>query len=512
MLSLLTIFSVTFCAEKDMLLNSEAIRALRQPWRQVDIDYNAVPQIYAQVLEVDLLEPYKAPNPIGCRGSGFFINDQGYIITNSHVIEEAARIWIRIPALGRRFIEVELVGLCPEKDIALLRLPSKEYDFIQKELGYIPCLSLGDSDSVRRADEVMALGYPLGQECIKSTTGVISGRHRHMIQMSAAINPGSSGGPLLNINGEVIGINTAGYDDAQNVNYIIPINDAKIILQDLEREYLLRKPFLGIFTSSATEAMVEYLGNPAPGGAYVVEVLEGGPLYKAGVRAGDMIYEIDGNPVDIYGQIVVPWSEDRVSLIDYASRFTLGCEITGVVYRKGERFDVTLKLDRPELLPIHQICPGYDPIDYEIFGGMVVMPLTINHVRMLKDYAPGLSEFANVQRQKEPVLVITHTFPTSLLYQAHILTPGILLNKINGQEVRTLDDFRQAIQESDNGFFTIQCFDTVTMVTDNLLVVLPYEEVIEEEYSLSQIYGYQPSATVKEIMNDLAERRRALHN
>ena len=99
--------------------------------------------------------------------------------------------------------------------------------YLEKTLGEIPYLPLGDSDTAYRSDRVLTLGYPLGQESLKSTTGVISGQERDMIQISAPINPGSSGGPLLNNKGEVIGICTSGINDAQNVNYIIPINETK---------------------------------------------------------------------------------------------------------------------------------------------------------------------------------------------------------------------------------------------------------------------------------------------
>ena len=124
---------------------------------------------------------------------------------------------------------------------------------IKRVLGSIPFLPLGDSDLIHRSDEVLALGYPLGQQSLKSTTGVISGREQHLIQMSAAINPGNSGGPSLNTKGEVIGINSAGIPAAQNVGYMIPINDLKIVLADLYKVKLLRKPFLGVLFNNATD-------------------------------------------------------------------------------------------------------------------------------------------------------------------------------------------------------------------------------------------------------------------
>src|SRR5205085_8958749 len=108
-----------------------------------------------------------------------------------------------------------------------------------------------------------------GQTALKSTTGVVSGRERNFIQISAPINPGSSGGPLLNAQGQVIGINSAGIVEAQNVGYAIPINDLILILPELKVTSLLRRPFLGLFFNNGSKELVQYLGNPQPGGCYI---------------------------------------------------------------------------------------------------------------------------------------------------------------------------------------------------------------------------------------------------
>ena len=119
---------------------------------------------------------------------------------------------------------------------------------------------------------------------------MISGHEQHMIQMSAAINPGSSGGPLLNEEGKLSALMLRAFTEAQNVGYAIPINDFKIVLPDLYKTKLVRKPFLGILYNNASESLTEYLGNPQPGGCYIVEVVKGSTMYKAGVKPGDMLY------------------------------------------------------------------------------------------------------------------------------------------------------------------------------------------------------------------------------
>ncbi|MGB8367242.1 MAG: trypsin-like peptidase domain-containing protein [Candidatus Babeliales bacterium] len=489
----------------------EKIVSTAQLWRPVQEKVrDTVIQVFTQVAGIDLLQPYKPPMQGASCGSGFFINEQGDLITNAHVVNQAKSVWIQIPSLGKRIIDVEVVGISPERDLALLRVTSEMLNTIRTELGSIPYLSFGDSDLVRRSDEALALGYPLGQQSLKSTTGVISGREHHLIQTSAPINPGSSGGPLLNAKGEVIGINSAGITQAQNVGYAIPINDLKIVLPDLYKVKVLRKPFMGMLSNNGTEALTEYLQNPCPGGCYVVEVLKGSTFDTAGIRRGDMIYEINGYSVDIFGEMSVPWSEDKVSITDYASRLSIGENLNLVIYRNGERKELSVNFTAATLPAMRKIYPGYEEIDYEIFAGMVVMELTLNHIQLLGDIASGLSKYAELKNQAEQALVITHVFPNSQLFRSRTLIPGTTINEVNGMPVKTLDDFRQALRKGiGNQFLTILASDNVSRASDNVFVVLRMNKVLEEEQRLSQDYKYAMTNTAKELLH-IADAQKAI--
>jgi serine protease Do len=474
---------------------AERVVSKSEVWRPIQEKVkDTVVQVFAQVAEFDLLEPFKTPAQGSVYGSAFFINDKGELITNAHVINQAKAIWIQIPSLGKQFIDVELVGMSPDRDLALLRVTKEGYETIRKELGAIPYLPLGDSDSVRRADEVLALGYPLGQQSLKSTSGVISGREHNLIQMSAPINPGSSGGPLLNARGEVIGVNSAMVPDAQNVSYMIPINDLKIILSDLYTIKLLRKPFLGFFYNNSTDSLTDFLGNPQPGGCYVLEVIKGGTLYKAGVQRGDMIYTINGHRLDVFGEMAVPWSEDKVSVVDYVGRLSIGDDVKLVVYRKGQRKDMHVAFSQSEMPPIRRVFPGYEPIDYEVFGGMVFMELTVNHLPLLANSAPGLAKYVELRNQHEPVLVITHIFPNAYVYRSRVLAIGSTISEINGIKVSSLPDFRKALKSGiGSRYITIKASDNVGRVSDHVLVALPAEKIAQEEQRLALDYHYQMS-------------------
>jgi len=470
------------------------------PWRPIQEQVkNTVVQVFAQVAEFNMVQPYSPPHQYSVCGSGFFINEEGDIITNAHVVNQAY-VWVQIPELGRYIVNVEVIGIS-DRDIALLRVTPESLAMIKSALGSVPFLPLGDSDSVRRSDDVLALGYPLGQQSLKSTTGVVSGHEQHMIQTSAAINPGSSGGPLLNDMGQVIGINTAGVTEANNVGYAIPINDLKIVLPDLYKNKLVRKPFLGIFYNNGSEALTEYLGNPQPGGCYVVEVVKGSTLYKAGVKPGDMLYQINAYNVDFYGDMMVPWSDDKISIIDYVSRIPAGHQVSLVMYRQGVRKEFIVTLDLSELPPIRKVYPGYEEIDYEVFAGMVVMQLTLNHIHIMEKMVPGLVKFTEMKYQNEPVLLITHIFSNSQLYRMRTLTPGATINEVNGIKVTTLQELRQAFKQgSQEKFLTIKASDNHAHVSDNLLVVMPWDKILEEEPQLARAYRYPVSETAKELL------------
>jgi serine protease Do len=484
-----------------------------QLWRPVqDRVRDTVIQLFAQVSAIDLLEPYKTPQQGTACGSGFFINDQGYIITNAHVVISAKTVWGQVPSLGKRIIDMDVIGMSPERDLALLRVTEEGREIITKELGGIPYLPLGDSDLVRRSDDVLALGYPLGQQSFKSTNGIISGHEHHLIQMSAPINPGSSGGPLLNVKGEVIGVNSSGVTEAQNVGYAIPINTLKTILNDLYEIKILRKPFLGVRFNNSTESLTKFLGNPLPGGCYVIETVAGSPLEKAGVIRGDMIYEINGHAVDMYGEMSVPWSEDKISIIDYPLRLSIGDTVNIVVFRKGQKKLFTVPFNLPELQAIRSVYPGYESIDYEIFGGMVVQELNVNLIRLLGDHAPGLRKYGELKYQSEPVLIITHVFPDTQLYRGRNMPLGATLNEINGTKIKTLAEFRDVIKNSaTKEYFTIAADDNVTRAAETIFIVLAMNKIIEEETRLARDYHYQLSDTVKEVLR-LASVEKALGN
>lgn len=487
--------------------SSKGIDPSQKPIRQsptwIEIQKNSkdtVVQVYSHVSAFNWLEPYKTPAQGEGAGSGFFINENGDIITNYHVVAQASTIQIQIPTFGMERFDADLIGASPERDIALLKITDAARKKINKKLKHIPFLELGDSDDIVRSQEVLALGYPLGQTRLKSTLGIVSGRERlgyfGYIQVTTPLNPGNSGGPALNTQGRVIGINSRGVVEAQNVGYIIPINEVKSALDDLYHVKLLRKPTLGCIFTVATDEMVHYLGNPSEGGWYIAKVFDSTLLKDAGIQKDDMLFEVNGQKIDMYGELNVPWSEDKVSLFELLNRYKVGDMLNFLIYRKGKPMNISFKLEHKYLPPIRTIYPEFEKerTQYEIIGGMVVMELTLNHVGILLNKSSELVRYGRVENQHKPALIVTHVLPNSQAYKARVLRPGEIIDEVNGTKVQSLTDFREAILAHKSAeYLTVR-------TSDNLYAVLSVEKLVNDEQRLSSQFFYPISPLINELM------------
>lgn len=227
-------------------------------------------------------------------GSGFIIDKEGYIITNNHVVEGADEIKVKL-ADGREF-KAKVIGRDQKTDLALIKITT-----LFKNL---PVLSLGDSDKIRVGDWVLAIGNPFGLEhtvtqgIISATGRVIgSGPYDNFLQTDAPINPGNSGGPLINLKGEVIGINTAIIASGQGIGFAIPSNMAKNVVSQLKEKGRVVRGWIGVSVQTVTPEIAQSFGLKEPKGALVGDVVSGGPAEKAGVKRGDVIVTFNGKDI-----------------------------------------------------------------------------------------------------------------------------------------------------------------------------------------------------------------------
>ena len=237
-------------------------------------------------------------------GSGVIVSPEGYILTNNHVIEGAAEIQVTLSD-SRRAI-AQLIGADPDTDLAILRI----------ELERLPVITLGNSDTAQVGDRVLAIGNPFGVGQTV-TSGIVSalGRNQlgintfeNFIQTDAAINPGNSGGALVDVNGNLIGINTAIFSrsgGSMGIGFAIPVSTARQVLEGIVRDGQVVRGWVGIEPMELTAELIETFGLPKQSeGVIVTGVLQNGPAANAGLRPGDLLLKVAGQPVRNVGELL----------------------------------------------------------------------------------------------------------------------------------------------------------------------------------------------------------------
>jgi serine protease Do len=363
-------------------------------------------------------------------GTGFIIDPTGFILTNHHVVEGADRIMVRLT--DGRNLRAEPVGSDPDTDIALIKVDSA------RSLPYAP---LGDSDALRVGEWVIAIGNPLAYEHTV-TVGVVSFIGRKLfdssldryIQTDAAINFGNSGGPLINAEGEVIGINAAISSRASNIGFAVPINQASAILPQLRDKGRVSRGYMGVMLRDIDADLQRALRLPTASGALVQDVTPSSPGARAGLRTYDVILAVDGQPV--------PGDDALIQMI--ASREP-GSVAHIQVLRDGRPLNVTVKLaerprrDRVALRDTRQSLPARS--GQAIGLSVRELDATFASRYQLPDGTEGV--------------VVSRVEPMSPAFDADIQRGHVVL-EINRRRVRNVDDYQRLIASARPG-------DVVTM-------------------------------------------------
>jgi serine protease Do len=274
--------------------------------------------------------------PVNAMGSGFVIDSAGLVVTNNHVIDGADTIQVHFT--DGRTLKAELVGRDPKIDLAVLRVKPEQP---------LVAVQFGDSDLLRVGDWVIAVGNPFGLGGSVSL-GIVSARNRDInagpyddfIQTDAAINKGNSGGPLFNMAGEVVGINTAIYSPSGGsvgIGFSVPSRTARGIIDQLVKYGETRRGWLGVRIQSVTDDLVESLGLDKARGALIADVTPTGPAEKAGIESGDVVVEFDGRPI-----------REMKDLPRLVADTAIGKKVTVKVLRKGKEVTVTAEVGRLE--------------------------------------------------------------------------------------------------------------------------------------------------------------------
>lgn len=365
------------------------------------------------------------PRRASALGSGFIISEDGFIVTNNHVIAEADQILIELFNGGE--LEAKVIGTDPKTDIALLKVESDTP---------LPFVRFGDSDIARVGDWVMAMGNPLGQG-FSVSAGIISARNRALrgtyddfIQTDAAINRGNSGGPLFNMDGDVIGVNTAilSPNGGGSIGIGFSMSSAVVtkVVEQLKEFGETRRGWLGVRIQDVTPDVAEALNLEVAEGAMVTDVPEG-PARDAGVQQGDVIITFDGNHVP-----------DTRELVRMVGEATVGKSVRMVVYRDGKTQTLKVVLGRREDAERETVQPAAiapsEPIEEEFLGLTIrVLDKDIREQLGLSGDAKGV--------------VVMQVDETSQAYEKG-LRPGDIIAEAGQQKVETPSELTKRIEDA----------------------------------------------------------------
>jgi serine protease Do len=370
-------------------------------------------------------------------GSGFVIDPSGYIVTNNHVIDGAEEIKITLQQDERQELKATLIGVDKETDLALLKVETARK---------LPALKWGDSDALRVGDWVMAIGNPLGLGGTV-TTGIVSARARAIgagrfddfIQTDAAINRGNSGGPLVNLQGDIVGINTAIFSQTGGsigIGFAIPASLARTVIEQIKNKGKVQRAWLGVQIQAVTPDIAESMGLPSDKGALVGVVTDNSPAMAAGLKAGDVIISFDGKEVI-----------SNRALPRMVAETAPGKKVALVISRKGQRQTVAVTLaelpdDDAQAANISANepapTPGAGSDGPKLIDGLGVTAAPLN-AELRRRFE--LSESAKG-------LVITKINPSSLAGQQQQLRPGDLILEINQQPVGNVADAQTQVAEA----------------------------------------------------------------
>jgi serine protease Do len=360
------------------------------------------------------------------QGSGFIISRDGYILTNNHVVGNVDRMTVTLQD-GRTFTDAKVIGTDPATEVALIKIEGNDF----------PVLPLGDSDRLEVGDMVMAIGNPFGLSGTV-TVGVISAVRRtgigiaayeNFIQTDAAINPGNSGGPLVDLNGRAIGINTAIVSESggyMGIGFAIPINMARTVADQLRKTGKVVRGYMGFYGQDVTPEIAQSLGLKEARGVIIAQVERTSPAAEAELRPGDVVLEMNGNPIGNYD-----------AFRNAIAALRPGTAVQLLVWRDGKTFEQTVTLGERPAESARAGQPQQTPSPRTPQEARQTLGLDVQNVTR------GLAQRFGYQPGEG--VIVTAVTPEGPASNAGI-RPGDLIVSVNRQSVPSVDRFVAAVR------------------------------------------------------------------
>jgi S1-C subfamily serine protease len=471
---------------------------------------HSIVRIHSYGKKVNMAKPYKTQDRKKGVGTGTFVmpppgsplasaRDVLFVLTCAHVVESADTVSVLLPMLSQnRQVSASTLSFVPEFDLAIVAVPDADGELRKA----VHVLQLGTSDGMPLRSRLTAFGFPMGQTALKASEGVYAGYQR-MLQHTVSISPGNSGGPLLDSQNRIVGINNSGLvaPTASDIYYAVPIELYKLQRDRLFSvpvgppgpERVMRVPSYGLCYQESTRAQLAALSNVCRSGVYVYKVLPGSPVAESGISTGAVVCAFDELHVENTGELQVPWNYQKVQLTDVLMRATGGKHAVTFA-QNGAAYTVRVA---PRDLDVHglkMLYPPFDTVDYVAFAGVCMMNLCKNHVKTPVTMSAYV--FQEPEQLMQPQVIITHIFSGSHADTLDTVTKGDLVTHVNGVEVTCLEEVRDALGRAGEGVISIQ-------VKRGERLVLSVREVLEEEASNAASALYRQEAGVLQKLSVL---------
>jgi S1-C subfamily serine protease len=459
---------------------------------------DSIIKIESTNLVYDFIDPYKTPEQNQSVGTGFFILEKGsgYILTCCHVINRSINIEITIPSKGMNKYNASIICVNEDYDLALLKTDYKNNNYLE----------FFDSDDLIQGDQLSALGYPLGQERLKISNGILSGYEKYFLQTDAAINEGNSGGPLMNDN-KVVGVNARKIRSiiANNIGYAVPIKLFMIMKEQYFENKIINRVNLLIKFKVTDKLIKEYYNNSFDEGVLITNISEKSSLYDKGLRKHDILIEFDKYKLNNYGEIT--FKENKFNLNDFIYRYKNNQKVSIKYYSVTEKkiieSDIELRKSNFKLI---KIIPSInaDLIKYEIISGLVFSDLNLNQIDLLERYNFNYSsDFINLVKYDndfnkfENKIILTSVLKGSKFINNHNIFSGLFLEKINDKNLNTLDEMKKHLLQLKQNKVKFYKFE----FSNNHLIIMDMNIIKEDNNNLKKLYKLDQSEFKQNFLN-----------